>query len=135
MKNPLKWLQNRFNKHERCFGITLWQTRNVHVQVWFCAPYYVIREHCHVESDIELMFLFGKGSIFARRESLETASECFIPEFPKHTGRLFTLKAGTWHYFTVSKWPLVFVNFSKAVTRQAPRSASLDFVLPKEDKI
>ncbi len=70
------------------------------------------------------MFLFGHNVMFHRRRSYFDAASFQAKWW--NVGRVFTINAGDIHYFTVSKWPLIFVNFEKWIDVK-PTSASEDF--------
>ena len=116
-------LKTYLNKHESCFGIVLFRSAIRFVQVWFCAAGYTIESHSHPHEDIELMFVFGSTTFFRQ---VDGQTQSFTPKW-YHVGRRFTVSAGTVHWFTVSKWPLVFINFSRFKDGYKPVSAAIDF--------
>jgi len=119
-----KW----FNSHEGCRGVTLWRGKKKHVELWYCPKNYQIAVHSHPQEDIELMYVFGKAT-FVRidfrnvYEHLRLNRWWFLHRF--------TVPAGWNHYFTVSNWPLVFINIATFKEGKTPTSASVDF-LPSE---
>lgn len=112
------------HRYERAIGIRLWRWNRYQIEIWFCGPNWTIRPHSHPDEDIELAFVFGIGSQFARQKWPLVAPETFTPKFPRHVGRRFSVAAGTVHWFTVSKWPLVFINFER--WHKTPTSAAID---------
>ena len=121
----------KFVKYERCRGISFRNIGRWKIEFWFCPPNYQIAEHSHPNEDIELLFLFGHNIRFHRREQGKLLGESFFARF-KHIGTVFTIKAGTYHWFEVSSWPLIFMNIEKWYSK--PTSASEDFQLAVEQK-
>ena len=114
-----------FNKHEKCFGITLFKFGQHRAEIWFCAPGYEIQEHVHMEEYVELMYLFGSAT-FYRRPITTGIAEWATMKWWKF-GRCFTVKNTDSHWFSVSKWPLVFINFQYFLEGFKPKSAAADF--------
>lgn len=121
---------NLLNHHEKCLGIVLFKWRQRFVQLWLCPSGYKIQKHSHPEEDIELMYIFG-SSVFYRLTSSYVFTEYQESYKPKwyHIFRCFSVPAGTIHWFEVSKWPLVFINFSTFKDNIKPKSAAIDFKL------
>lgn len=116
--------------YEGCISLTLFRWGSRNVEIWFCPANYKIIEHKHPNEDIELMFIYGDAE-FARRKNIEDVSEVFKASFPRHLFKLFSVKAGHYHYFTVSKRPLIFINFSRWLNNTKPTSAADDFEVVK----
>jgi hypothetical protein len=113
-----------FNKHEKCFGISLWRFGNRTAELWFCPPSYQIEEHCHPNQDIELMFISG-CTVFKRRKSLNSEEEGIAVCSPFDTFTKFTVSRGYYHHFSTGCNWLVFINFARWYT--TPTSAAIDF--------
>lgn len=111
------------NRHEKCWGIVLFKWRQKFIQLWYCPAGYNIQPHSHPEEDIELMYIAGTTT-FTRVINLRAQS--FTPKW-YHIFQTFSVKAGTYHYFKVSKWPLIFINFSTFKKGFKPKSAAIDF--------
>lgn len=119
------------NKYQQgsitCYGITLFRGFKRNIEVWFCPSNFEIIKHSHPDEEIELMYIFGKTT-FHREADLGKGGfwyENFTPKW-YHMFRSFTVRAGVVHWFTVSNWPLIFINFSCFI-KGNPRSASVDF--------
>lgn len=115
-----------FNRHEKCFGITLYRFGRYRAEIWFCAPLYNIVEHSHFEEDVELMHIYGDTK-FTRRNLWNGAIESVIPRmFQK-----FSVRHYHSHWFSVGKKWLVFINFQKFRKNYKPKSAAIDFNITK----
>lgn len=121
------------NRHEGCWGLVLFKWRQRFIQIWFCKSGYEIKPHSHPEEDIELMYIFGSTTFFRmpRWSKFYSTFDYMIPEkfTPKwyHIFRTFTVNNGVRHWFKVSKWPLVFINFSTFLPGNKAKSAAIDF--------
>lgn len=115
-----------FNRHESCFGMTLFRCGQRRAEIWFCMPGYEIQEHVHMREDVELMFLFGSGTTFYRRPITTGIAEWFSPRW-WNIFRCFSVKSSDSHWFSVSRWPLVFINFQRFHKGFTPASAAIDF--------
>src|SRR5579859_3900335 len=98
------------NRHKSCIGITLFRLFNLNIELWYCPRGFKIEPHSHPEEDIQLMYLFGKTTFYLVHESI--GGKRFIPKW-YHFGHCFSVPAGFEHWFVVSKWPLIFINFAK----------------------
>lgn len=124
------------NRHERCVGIRLWKSKTRFIQLWYCPRGYKVKPHSHNDQRIELMYLFGKTifhreakDVFMKGKPLETTYvrvESYSPKW-YHMFRKFTVSAGQVHWFTVSSFPLVFINFATFIDGKRPVSAATDF--------
>ena len=118
--------------YEQCVGISLPAIGRYKIELWWCPSGYKIIPHSHDNQDIELCFLFGHDTTFYRKKQEELFSDSYTPNWPKDIGKVFTISAGTIHWFEVSKWPLVFINFEKWKPGIKPTSASVDFKKEKQ---
>jgi hypothetical protein len=100
---------NLFKRYESCFGVSFPPIGRKKIEFWFCLPRYEIKEHTHLNENIKLLFLFGHNIVFHRRKKGEFLSETFLARL-RDIGTLFTINAGDAHFFTVSNWPLIFMN-------------------------
>jgi len=114
-------------RHEQCIGISLPSLGRFKLECWYCPSGYKIKPHSHDNIDIELLFLSGGGTTIHRKEFSELFSESHKLHWLRDFGRRFTIKAGTVHWFNVSKWPLIFINFEWWKKGIKPTSASIDF--------
>lgn len=74
------------------------------------------------------MYVFGRTT-FSRHGVISNPAgytESFTPRW-KHVFRMFTVKAGQRHWFSVSNLPLIFINFATFVDGKTPTSAATDF--------
>lgn len=108
------------NRHGPCVGVKLFSFGQYHVQIWFCPANFMIERHSHPDEHIELMYLAG-DAVFFRGDF-----ELFKPRW-YHFGRSFSVAPGVVHWFSVSKWPLIFINWSKFNLGCKPVSAAVDF--------
>lgn len=113
-----------FKKYESCRGLSIGPFGSYLVEIWFAPPKYEIKEHTHPHQNIKLIFLFGHNILFYRRKKGEFLGETFWAKF-KDVGTIFTINAGDAHFFTVSSWPLLFMNIEKYINCK-PTSASID---------
>lgn len=111
------------NYHEKCVGIVLFKFRQLFIQLWLCPANYEIKPHSHPEEDIKLVYLLGKTTFF---RLVGDDLQSFSPRW-FHAGRAFNVHAGILHSFTVSNWPLVFINISRFKKGCKAKSAALDF--------
>lgn len=111
-----------FNKHEGCFGITLFRWVRTNIEIWYCPRGYTIKPHSHNEEDIELIYLFGRTKFFRK---IDNKTESATPTKPFTP---FTVPAGCLHWFTVSSLPLIFINKATFLEGFKPKSAAIDFV-------
>lgn len=123
MRGTLKIL----DKYGPCIGIRLWKSKTNFVQLWYCPKGYEIEPHSHDDQHIELMYLFGKTTFYrlpwwARDESKDS----FTPKW-YHIFRTFTVQPHLIHWFKVSNWPLIFINFATFIDGKKPTSAAIDF--------
>lgn len=116
------------NRHGPCVGIKLFSYGQRFVQLWYIPPGYTIEPHSHDDEDIELMYLCGKTVFFKDKggDPIVVIPERFKPRW-YHIFRKFTVKAGTVHWFSTTNTPLIFINFSKFLPGNKPRSAAKDF--------
>lgn len=114
-----------FNRHGPCRGITLWKRGKKRVELWVIPANYSIVPHSHPSEDVELMYLFGDAVFY--RHNFEYGVEEFKPKWFRDVGRKFSVKWFHTHWFSVSKWPLVFINFQTFRDGATPVSAAVDF--------
>lgn len=121
------------NYHESCVGIVLFKWRQKFIQLWYCPKGYEIKPHSHPEEDIELMYLFGSTVFYRQNQNINYIIRGWLdnPESYKpkwyNVFRRFSVPANTKHWFIVSKWPLIFINFSTFSEGNKPKSAAVDF--------
>jgi len=123
-----------FRKYEDCYGISFPAIGQWKVEIWFCKPNYIIKEHSHNNEDIKLFFLFGRGVFFHKRRQDELFPTSFLASFPRNFLKCFNIWAGEFHYFEVSKWPLIFLNIEHFKKGYKPTSACDDLQLKQLDK-
>lgn len=116
------------NKYGPCRGLTLFKWRQLRVELWYIPSGYSIVEHRHPSEDVELMYLMGSTDFF--RRSIKTG----IPEmaevrWPRDFGKRYSVMNYHTHWFSVGKWPLVFINFQRFLPGLKPTSASVDFLI------
>ena len=114
-----------FNKHETCFGITLFRLGRWRSELWFCPRGYVIKEHTHPTEEVELIYLFG-NAVFHRR-NLITKKLDSAAVSQKNIGRRFTIRYFHSHWFEVSDRMLVFMNIQRFHPGCSVVSAAVDF--------
>lgn len=111
-------------RHESCIGLSLPAFGRYKIEVWFAPRGYSIKEHTHPNENIKLLFLFGSNIRFHRRQAGFLLGESFFATF-RNIGKIFTINAGDAHWFEVSDWPLIFVNFETWLNGK-PSSAAKD---------
>jgi hypothetical protein len=114
-------------RYEKCVGLSFPAIGKYKIEFWFCPRNYEIREHTHPSQNIKLVLLFGHNILFHRRKKSNLLDESYLARF-KDMGKVFTINAGDAHWFSVSGWPLVFLNIEKYLTGK-PTSAAEDLVL------
>ena len=110
-----------------CYGFRLYTINKYQAELWYCPKGLAIIEHKHSNEDIELMFLFGHNTTFYRRHSISRLLEFATMKW-YNIGKTFTINNGHYHSFSVSKLPLVFINFETWLNNK-PTSACDDFEL------
>lgn len=114
-------------RYECAVGIKLFQWKQYRCECWYFPKYYRIQEHSHPKENIEVFYIFG-NAVFYRlspdRKNMVIWRSNFIPKF-------LSLPAGFIHWFTVGRWPLIAINFSKFLYDYNPTSAAEDLVLTK----
>lgn len=111
-----------------CIGIVLWKYKQRFVQLWYCPSGYNITPHSHPKEDVELMYLFGSATFY--RKTKNVPEEFYTPKW-FNAFKKFTVPAGTYHWFSVSCLPLVFINLSKFKEGHKAVSASEDICYVK----
>jgi hypothetical protein len=96
------------------------------IEFWYAPRGYEIKEHTHKSQDIKLIPIFCHNVVFHRTKKGEFLGETFWARF-KDIGHIFNIKAGDKHYFSVSEWPLIFMNIEYWYIK--PTSASDDLQL------
>lgn len=125
-----------FNRHERCYGLTLFRAFQWNVEIWVCLPGYEIKPHSHPNEHVELMYLFGRTTFY--RINVNDVNNLFTESFTpckKNIFKTFTISPGTIHWFKVSTWPLVFINFARFLDGHKPVSAAKDFIQICQEQI
>lgn len=121
-------------KYEACRGISFSSFKQWKIEIWYAPRGYEIQPHTHENEDIKLVFLFGHNIRFHRRKKDAFLGQSFLARF-ENIGKIFTINAGDEHSFTVSNWPLLFMNIEKWKDGIKPSSASQDLQLTKKDSI
>lgn len=117
------------HRHESCIGFSLPSIGKYKVEIWYCPSKYAIKPHSHDNINIKLMFIFGHNTKFFRSKSDGTGLITFLAR-ARHMFKTFTIHAGDLHWFSVSTYPLVFINFE--TWKCKPSSAAIDFQLTTE---
>lgn len=118
------------NRHEKCVGFTIFKYGQLRVEVWYCPSGYQIAEHSHPHEDIELMYIFGSTAFY--RRDLNTGNVERADVGWRYWLHKFSVKAFHSHWFSVGRWPLIFINFQRFKKGYTPVSAARDFKLTKE---
>ncbi len=116
-----------FNKYGPCRGFTLFKFGQRRAEIWYIPSGYTIVEHRHPEEDVELMYLMG-STAFCRRDIRTNVVESAEVKWPKNFGCCYGVKHYHTHWFSVGKWPLIFINFQKFLPGLKPKSAAIDFL-------
>lgn len=116
-----------FNRYGPCRGLTLFKWGQRRAEIWYIPSGYTIVEHRHPEEDVELMYLMG-STAFCRRDIRTNVIESAQVKWPANVGRCYGVKHYHTHWFSVGKWPLVFINFQKFMPGLKPKSAAIDFL-------
>lgn len=111
-------------RYESCIGLSFPAYGKRKFEIWYAPAGYMIRPHTHPDVDIELVFLIGHGSTFYRERDRIVASETMKWWKPF---RKMTVLRNDVHWFSVSRWPLVFFNIESWHTK--PTSAAESFKL------
>lgn len=117
------------HKHEICWVFSLPAIGKYKIELVYCPPNYAIKPHSHNNQDIKLIYLFGHNTRLFRCESDGTKLVSFLARI-RFTGKVFTIRAGNIHWFTVSRWPFIFLNCERWKCK--PSSATIDFQLTTE---
>jgi hypothetical protein len=113
-------------QYESCIGLSLPAIGRWKIEFWYCPANYAIKRHRHPELDIKLIFLFGSRTEFFRERQTANGVESSSKVVGwRDFGRCFTIRRGDFHFFTVSKFPLIFMNVEKWYS--TPTSASESF--------
>lgn len=115
-------------RYESCWVLILFRYANYQIELVYAPAGYTINPHTHINQDIKLTVLFGHNVRFYRQrpgEEVQTILSRFRNMF-----KTYNIYAGDIHWFQVSRWPLVFINFEK--WRVRPSSASIDLQLVKQ---
>lgn len=118
--------------HESCLGLSLPAIGKYKIEFWYCPSEYEIKPHSHNNVDIKLMFLFGHNTRFFRCKPDGSNLISFLAR-SRHMFKVFNIYAGNIHWFTVSKFPLIFINFERWKT--IPSSAAIDFQLVQKEQL
>jgi hypothetical protein len=118
----------KIERYESCIGLSFPAIGRWKIEIWYCPPSYEIKPHSHPNQDIRLHFILGHGTTFYRQRP--TASGPVIASKTVNwwnIGKGFNILRSDSHWFTVSKFPLVFFNVEKWYCK--PTSAAVDFKL------
>jgi hypothetical protein len=115
-------------RYEACWILSFPSIKNWKIEIVYAPRKYQISPHTHEHQHIKLILLFGHNICFYRTKKGTTNQETFNARF-RDVGTMFTIGAGDNHHFTVSNWPLVFLNIEKYVDGYAPTSAAEDLQL------
>lgn len=116
----------RLRRYERCWILSFPSFGNRKLEIVYAPAGYEIAEHTHNNEDIKLIPLFCHNVRFHRRKRGEFLGQTFWATW-KHIGKVFNIRSGDAHYFSVSNWPLVFLNIEFWYCK--PTSASEDLQL------
>lgn len=114
------------NRYKECWGLSLFKWGRYKIEIWYAPRGFKIEKHKHPNQDIRLYFIFGHGTTFYRQR--DTANESIVAERTIawwNIGARFNILRGDYHWFTVSRFPLIFMNIEKWYIK--PTSASEDF--------
>lgn len=89
-----------------CFGLTLWQSRRVHLALWVCFG--GLPRHTHPGQHVEVLPVFGFAEFC--RVNPATHELQAVTVSPGSWGTWFSLPAGWPHWFCLRARPLIFVN-------------------------
>lgn len=117
-----------FNRYGPCKGLTLFKWNQWRAEIWYIPSGYTIVEHRHPEEDVELMYLMGSTE-FCRRDIRTNVVESAPVKWPSKMFKCYGVKHYHSHYFTVGKWPLIFINFQHFLNGIKPKSAAVDFLV------
>jgi hypothetical protein len=113
-------------RYESCIGLSFPAIGRWKIEFWFCPKYYEIRKHSHPSQDIRLFFIFGHNTTFYRERNTQYSSRLDSRTIKWwNIGAKFTILRNDYHWFTVSRFPLVFLNLEKWYDK--PTSAAIDF--------
>lgn len=128
MKHFIKRILPSIERYESCIGLSFPAIGKYKIELWYCPPHYAIAKHKHPEQDIRLTFLFGAGTTFYReRPTADGSTISSRTVTPREIGRTFNILRSDYHWFTVSKYPLIFLNVEKWYS--TPTSVAKDFKL------
>lgn len=117
-----------FNKYGPCRGVTLFKWKQFRLELWVIPARYTIIEHRHPEEDVELMYLAG-STAFCRRDIKTNITESAEVRWPRDFCKRYSVKNYHTHWFSVGRWPLVFLNFQTFLSGCKPKSAAKDFLV------
>lgn len=106
---------------KKCFGLSLPAFGRFKLEFWFICPRYEIKPHSHPNQDIELMLLFGHNVLLTRNGNEKFKAKIW------NIFKVFSIPAGVTHTFSVSRFPLIFMNIEKWKVGVKPTSAADDF--------
>ena len=116
-----------FYKYEQCLVLSFPAFGKYKIEIVYAPPGYSIKPHTHPYQDIKLILLFGHDIKFFRQKP-----GGYLISFHarvRHVFKTFTICANDIHYFRVSRWPLIFINFER--WKSKPTSAAIDLTLVK----
>ena len=117
-----------FNRYGPCRGFTFFKWNQWRAEIWYIPSGYTIVEHRHPEEDVELMYLMGSTE-FCRRDIRTNVVESAPVKWPSNMFKCYGVKHYHTHFFTVGKWPLIFINFQRFLNGTKPKSAAIDFLV------
>lgn len=105
-----------FHRVANCFGVTLWRTPRLHVELWLCLS--EVPHHTHPGQSARIVPLFGWSRFYRVPPGCPVES---IRINPLKWFRAFRIPADWVHWFEGT--PLVFLNIN-----DSGKSASESFV-------
>lgn len=105
-------------RHNRCWGLTLWRWKNKQVELWFCPKGETIVDHFHENIDSKIIYLGGKMDGHIAHEHKQFGWRDIF--------RMFCIPKGTVHGAKVTGLFAVFANV-ETWTDKAVTSAARDF--------
>ncbi len=116
-------------KFKNARGWKLLQFGKYRIELWWFPSGFFIEKHAHPLENIEVLYLFGSVKFYRTdpNGNFEVSWRSnFIP-------KLLSLPAGYYHWFYVSNFPLVAINFSKFFSKYKPVSASEDILFKEKE--
>ena len=118
----------KLHRYERCLILSFPSIGKYKIEILYLPSGYQIAPHTHDQQDIKLVVLFAHNVRFFRQRPTEGLIT-FLAQW-RHIFKVFTIRANDIHFFTVSKFPLIFLNFERWHSK--PSSAAINLKLTKE---